>query len=95
MNRKPTRRTWLDTLPPRLRARIDAEIDCRGASLNAIYRKYNLVRFCMPRTFRLYGRARRRRIRAYDARRSAAASRAAWERRQQTDTPAAGEETAP
>jgi len=48
----------------RLRARIDAEIDCRGRSLSAIYRAFNMVRYCQPRTFRLYGGARRRRMRA-------------------------------
>ena len=95
MNPKPTkRRTWLDRVPPRLRGRIDAECDCRVSSLGAIYRRYNLVRFCQPRTFRLYGGARRRRIRAYDAR-SAAAARAARERGQQMQTPGDGEKPAP
>jgi hypothetical protein len=88
------RRTWLDQLPARLRARLDAEIDCRVSSLGAIYRRYNLVRFCQPRTWRLYAGERRRRIRDYDAR-SAAATRAARERGQQTQTPRAGEEPAP
>jgi hypothetical protein len=63
------RRTWLDRVSPGLRARIDAEIDCRQLSLGTIYRTYNLVRFCQPRTFRLYGGARRRRLAEYDARR--------------------------
>jgi hypothetical protein len=66
------RRTWLDKLPPRLRARLDAEIDCRTESLSAIYRRYNVVRYCMPRTFRLYGGERRRRLTECDRRRRAA-----------------------
>ncbi len=67
------RRTWLDRVPANLRARIEAEIDCRQLSLGTIYRTYNLVRFCQPRTFRLYGGERRRRLADYDARRRAAA----------------------
>jgi hypothetical protein len=63
------RRTWLDKMPPALRARVEAEVDCRALSLSVLYRLYNLVRFCQPRTFRAYAGERRRRLVEYDARR--------------------------
>jgi hypothetical protein len=66
------RRSWLDKMPPALRARVEAEVDCRALSLSVLYRLYNLVRFCQPRTFRLYGGERRRRLAEYDGRRLSA-----------------------
>jgi len=91
MDPKPTkRRTWLDNLPRGLRARFDVEIDCDVESLSAIYRRWNLVRYCQPRTFRLYGGPRRQRIREYEATRGRAASRAAQEKSEQQRDGAAG-----
>ncbi len=61
--------SWLDAVPARLRARLDALIDCRGEPLGAIYRRFNLARFAQPRTWRAYAGPRRRRIQEYDAQR--------------------------
>ena len=84
MNTKRKRRTWLDRLPRGLLERLHAEIDCRAESLAAIYRRWNLIRFCAPRTWRLYAGRRRQKIREYEPRTGRAASRAAWERHRST-----------
>jgi hypothetical protein len=70
---KQRRLTWIDRLPRGLLARLHAEIDCGVESLSGIYRKWNLVRFCAPRTWRLYAGSRRRRLQARDAGRCARA----------------------
>ncbi len=46
---------------PGVRERVHAALDC-GDSAAAVYRRWNLVRFTLPRNFRLYAADRRRRI---------------------------------
>ena len=63
------RETWIDRLrrsQPALYERVNAEIDARIEKAAAIYRRWNLLRYCAPRTFRLYVRARRTRIAKYE-----------------------------
>ena len=59
--KKARRRTRIDKLMPGVLARIHAELDC-GHSAASVYRRWNLVRFTLPRNFRLYAAARRSRI---------------------------------
>jgi hypothetical protein len=53
-----------------LREKVNALIDCRQETAAAIFRRYNLVRFCQPRTFRRYVADRRRWIGKYEAQRA-------------------------
>ena len=85
MTPKRKRRTWLDKLPWGLRERLHAEIDARAESLTVIYRRWNVQRFCMPRTFRLYGGARRRKIAEYE-RTTGRAARERYQRERQAVT---------
>ena len=45
---------------------MNAAIDCRDETAAAIFRKWNLLRYCQPRTFRLYAKQRRDKIARYN-----------------------------
>jgi len=61
---------WLAKAPGSLRAMLQSHVDADAESAAAIFRRFNLIRFCAGRTFREFVARRRRLIHEYNLRRA-------------------------
>lgn len=70
---------WLGMVSGRLKAIVTGHVDADIESAAAIYRRFNVIRFCSLRGFRRYVRGRRRAIRKYEARQRRQTGRPTWQ----------------
>lgn len=77
---KPVKKPrWLSKVPGRLRALVEAHVDARAESAAAIFRRFNLIRYCSARTFRGWVKRRRLAIEEYEWKRYEKTGRPPWE----------------